>query len=175
MGVKKIAREPAHRCEHQRGKKKCGLPALPAPVPVTVKGKSVEVWMCLRCRKNFYLTIMPFVVNGRPVPIQRMKYYEDADGNMWTSDLVRFYLQGVEGITVNRVGQMDRKHIELWFDLTMGDLDAWAETTAKYEREDKILAGKAAVAAGDRELAALHRQTVIEMRREAIAAEEESA
>lgn len=149
-----------------RGKNECGLPALAAPEPFTFKGESLEMYLCFRCKLKFRSQMAPFVKHARSVPIVRMKYYEDAHSNLWLSDLVRFYLQGVEGITVNRIGQMDRRHIELWYELTEHDSDLWAETNAKFERTVKINAGKAAVAAGDQETAKMHQEMVIALRAE---------
>lgn len=132
----------------------------------------MEKYLCFRCKIKFRTLLTPFTNNARRVPIQRMKYYEDAHTNLWLSDLVRFYLMGVEGITVNRVGQMDRDHIELWYELTENDRDAWQETNDRYEvAQQLIAAGKAAVAAGDTELEKLHQQTIMEMRAEREAAD----
>lgn len=130
------------------------------------------MYLCYRCKLKFRQQNMPFVLRARRVPIQRMKYYEDAHTNLWLSDLVRFYLQSVEHITVNRVGQMEKRHIDLWYDLTENDSNSWEKTNAAYERAIKIAAGKDAVAAGDTELEKLHQQTVIEMRAE-LAADDE--
>jgi hypothetical protein len=163
---KKTAAAPAHLCEKQRGKAVCGLPAAGAPEPILYKGKLYSAWLCFRCKRDHRQQTLLTVINAQQIPIQRKTYHEDAHGNMWLADLVRFYLMGVEGILVNRVGQMDRRHIDLWFERTSGDKHSWAETQAKFEREEKIRAGKTAVADGDKELAAMHQLTVLAMRRE---------
>lgn len=172
MGVKRVVEAAAHLCTMPRGKKVCGLPALPCPEPFMIKGRFVELDMCLRCRTKFRQQNMPYLANGRPVPIPRMKYYEDAHGNLWISDLVRFYLQGVEGTTVNRIGQMNTEHIELWFELTGYDRDSWVETNAKFERENKIAAAKALYEDGDPETVKMVQETIEEMRAERAIADE---
>lgn len=120
-----------------RGKGVCRRPALAAPELFSFLGKPSKLYLCWRCRADFRKQFAPWAARATAVPIRLSMDYLDPFGHLWPAYLVRFYLMGVEGLVVNRRGQLNAAHINCWWALVKEEgPDAWEETVLKYERED---------------------------------------